>query len=431
MKMMTRLIILTLILIMAPYRVSIKARVFNPIYRPYLDCQIPTQIYYGGSSSGKSVFIAQRTVLDMCKTDRNFLVVRKVAKSIRSSFFAEIRKAISFFKLDSEFTINKTDMEITGPRGTTIYFRGLDDVEKIKSITVVKGVVTDTIIEEATETAEADYNQLQLRMRGKTKYVKRTTLIFNPIYRIHWICKRFFNGQNTKFSQTADLLLLHSTYKNNKFLALDDMARIESMELASPYHYMVYGLGNWGVLGDLIYTRWEIKDLSKETNGFDLWRYGLDFGFTNDPTALVSTAYSKKDKTIYVFDEIYQRGLQNPDLARLAKPICKDGVVLCDSEAPKDIAELRCIDGGRSLNAYGVEKPKGAKLHTIQWLQQHKIVIDPKCINFINEISVYQWKKNKQGDSINEAIEVNDHLMDAFRYAYSKDVSSGDYFAWM
>jgi phage terminase large subunit len=414
---------------MDQYRVSIKKRVFNEKFYPYMDCQTPEQHFFGGGGSGKSVFIADRTILDLCKTNRNFLVIRKVADTLRTSFFAEMKKARSKFKLDGYVSSRETDMEMTGPNGSKILFRGLDNAEKIKSITVPNGVITDIIIEEATELSESDYNMLITRLRGRCKYVKRVTLLYNTIYRTHWICKRFFKGQNLKYYHDDKVLLLHSTYKDNKFLDQQDRDRLESFKETSPYHYMVYALGEWGVLGDLIFTKWETMDIEGLRNNFDLWRCGLDFGFTNDPTVLLSTAYSKRDKTIYIFDEIYARGLQNPDLARMAKPICKSTRIIADSEAPKDIAELKSQDK-YSLNVEGAEKPKGMKLHTIQWLQQHRIVINEKCIKTIEEMSTYQWKKNKAGESINEAVEINDHAMDALRYAYSKDVQQGDYFSW-
>jgi len=428
------LILITLIAAvtaMEPYRVTIKKRVFNDKFYQYLKCQTPLQHFCGGGGSGKSVFVAQRTTLDLCSTERNFLVVRKVAGTLRTSFYAEMKKARSKFRLTNNIKSRETDLEMTGPNGTKVYFRGLDDVEKIKSITVPKGVITDLIIEEATEITVSDYNLLLTRLRGKSKYVKRVTLMYNTIYRSHWICQRFFNGQNIKYLHNEKTLIHHSTYKDNlRFLDQGDIDRLEDFKDTSPYHYMVYALGEWGVLGDLIFNNWEVRDISSLRNAFDIWRCGLDFGFTNDPTVFLNTAYSRRDKTVYVFDEVYQRGLQNHDLARMIKPYCGENIVICDSEAPKDISELKSQDDNW-INAVGAEKPKGMKLHTIQWLQQHKIIINTKCVKTIEEMSKYQWKKNKAGESINEAIEVNDHAMDALRYAYSKDVKQGDYISWV
>lgn len=424
------LILITLIATataMAPYRVTIKGRVFNKVYRPYLNCQIPTQIFYGGSSSGKSTFVAARTILDMCNTDRNFIVVRKVGKTLKRSFFTECKKAIAKFKLKDRFRVNNSDLEITGPNGTKIYFCGLDDVEKVKSITAEKGVITDIIIEEATETAENDYEQLELRMRGKSKYVKRMTLLFNPIYRTHWICKRFFHGQNIKYREDSEILILHTTYKDNKFLAPDDIARIEKKKEVSPYHYMVYALGEWGILGDLIFTKWRTEDFTKFQVNADDSRGGLDFGFTNDPTAIIKTAINRAKKEIYIFSELYERGLTNPDIARMGKPIVGSLPTFCDSAEPKSIKELR----ENGMNAYPADKGKDSLLHSIQWLQGFTLIVDVGCINTQNELSMYQWQKDKDGNSINQPVGINDHIIAALRYAYSKDRAQGDYVSWI
>lgn len=426
------LIVLTMIAVeltaMEPYRLSIKKRVFNDKFYPYLDCQTPEQHYFGGGGSGKSVFVADRTVLDLCRTKRNFLVIRKVADTLRTSFFAEIKKSKSKFKLDGYINIRETDMEITGPNGSKILFRGLDNAEKIKSITVPEGIITDIIIEEATELSENDYNMIMTRLRGKCKYVKRVTLLYNTIYRTHWICKRFFNGQNIKHCHNEKILLLHSTYKDNKFLEQQDRDRLESFKEISPYHYMVYALGEWGVLGDLIFTNWSTRDLTKETINTDDVRGGGDFGFTNDPTAVIRTAISRSKKEIYIFKEIYKRGLTNPDIVRESLPIIGDCPSYWDSAEPKSIAELK----QNGLNAYGAEKGKDSLLYSIQWLQQYKIIIDESCVNAQNEMSMYQWQKDKKsGETINQPVGVNDHIIAALRYAYSKDRTQGDYVSWI
>lgn len=411
---------------MEPYRVSIKKRVFNEKFYPYLDCQTPEQHFFGGGGSGKSVFVAERTVLDLCKTKRNFLVVRKVADTLRTSFFSEIKKARSKYKLDGFIHSRETDMEITGPNGSKILFRGLDNAEKIKSITVPEGIITDIIIEEATELTENDFNMLMTRLRGRCKYVKRVTLLYNTIYRNHWICKRFFKGQNLKFYHDDKLLLLHTTYKDNKFLEQQDRDRLESFKETSPYHYMVYALGEWGVLGDLIFTNWSTANFKLNPVNMDDCRGGGDFGFTNDPTAVLKTAINRAKKEIYIFAEIYKKGLTNPDIAREAKLMLGSLPSFWDSAEPKSIAELK--DNG--MNAYGAEKGKDSLLFSIQWLQQFKIIIDESCIKTIDEFTTYQWQKDKSGETINQPIGINDHTIAALRYAYSKDRVTGDYFSW-
>lgn len=124
-------------------RIKIDPNVFNKIYREFLKCNIRTQIFFGGSSSGKSYFLAQRTLIDVLCNRRNYLICRNTAATIKKSVFNEVTKAISRMKLSKLFVINRTDMTITCDNGYQILFAGLDDVEKIKSITPIKGVITD------------------------------------------------------------------------------------------------------------------------------------------------------------------------------------------------------------------------------------------------------------------------------------------------
>ena len=169
--------------------VRVSKRCFNPVYLPYLEDETYTQIFYGGSSSGKSYFLAQRVVWDMLKGGHNYLIVRKVARTVRKSVYNEITKAISFFKASKLFVENKSEMVITGPNGYQVMFAGLDDVEKVKSITPAKGVITDIWVEEATEADYGDIKQLRKRLRGRSSVEKRIILSFNPVYQTHWIYK--------------------------------------------------------------------------------------------------------------------------------------------------------------------------------------------------------------------------------------------------
>lgn len=394
----------------------IKKNFFNEKFFPYLNCQCPVQIIYGGASSGKSVFAAQRRVIAMVREPRNYLIVRKVADTLRASVFTETEKAINQLHLSDYFNINYSNMEIEYlSDGRKMIFRGLDKVEKLKSIAYPVGVLTDVEIEEATEIVENDLDQLQIRMRGRASCVKRICLYFNPIFRTHWIATRFFKGQWIRYKYDKKILIVHSTHKDNKFLDDQDHEVIESK---TGYLYDVYAKGKWGVLGDLIFTNWSVgscKDLH-----FDITRYGLDFGFTNDPSAVGKFGIDKPRKTIYIQGEIYIHGATNDVLAAKAKPLVGSNTVWCDSAEPKSIAELH-RQGENSISAQAVKKGKDSVWHSLQWLQQWKIIVDKSCPNAINELSQYQWKKNKDGINLNEPIEINDHFIAALRYATEND----------
>jgi len=393
--------------------IQISKKVFNEVYIPYLGINIRTQIFFGGSSAGKSVFISQRCVIDLLENNRNYLVIRNTANTLRTSVFNEIRKVIFEFNLEKLFKINKTEMTITCITGYQILFRGLDDAEKLKSIIPEKGVITDILIEEATETKRDDIKQLYKRLRGRSKVLKRLTMVFNPIFRTHWIFKEYFkNWVEGEFEYHDDKLsILKTTYKDNlRFLEQDDIDELENEQ--DPYYRQVYTLGNWGILGDLIFTNWKIEDLSGIKNTFGIYYNGLDFGFANDPTAAGRQAI--KGKKLYILQELlYELGLTNDVIASRLKPDIKKEYIRCDSSEPKSIAELRT----HGIEALPARKGPGSVNFGIQYMKQFEIIIDRKCQNAINEIQLYQWKKDKDGNVINVPVDKNNHFMDQVRYA--------------
>ena len=394
--------------------------VLNKVYKPLLEDVTPTQILYGGSSSGKSVFLAQRVVFDLMKGGRNYLVCRQVGKTVGKSVAQEIQKVITDWNVAFKFTINKTDNTITCSNRYQCIFAGLDDTEKLKSITPAFGVITDVWIEEATETEIGSIKQLEKRLRGGSEdVVKRMTFSFNPIMQSHWIYQTYFSGINLADKQTLfrndELLILKTTYKDNRFLTKQDIKRLENEK--DSYYYQVYTLGNWGVLGNVIFTNWRVEDLSDRLDQFTNHRNGLDFGFSDAPAAIWISHYDRNNKTIYVYDEFEERGLTNDLLAIEIKNKIGTDYIVCDSAEPKSIQELR----NHGANAIGAKKGKDSINFGIQWLQQQTIVIDTKCVNTKNEISTYHWKQDKDGNAMRIPCDKNDHLIDAARYAHEED----------
>jgi phage terminase large subunit len=412
--------------------VKINTAVFNPVYRPHLTNFARIQIFYGGSSSGKSVFLAQRAVWDILKGGRNYLITRAVAKTIKRSVFQEVKKVIKKWKLQAEFKINESDLTITCNNEYQILFAGMDDVEKLKSITPAIGEITDVWLEEATEAQKDDVKQLLKRQRGGSEDTpKRLTLSFNPILRSHWIFIEYFSDIGWTDDQkeyTGDgLTILKTTYKDNCFLTTQDHADLEGEK--DEYFYNVYTLGNWGVLGDVIFRNWKTADLSDPAAEYYLpdaqrtnKRHGLDFGFAADPAAMPVTHYDKKRKTIYIYGELYEHGLTNDLLAKEVRELIGGDYVICDSAEPKSIAELQAY----KVNALAAKKGKDSVNFGIQWLQQQSIVIDKKCVKAQMEIQQYQWKKDKDGNSIKQPVDKNNHLIDGLRYAYENDMTMGD-----
>ena len=220
--------------------------------------------------------------------------------------------------VSDRFHITQSPMQITSDVGTQVLFRGLDKVEKVKSIRPKNGSITDLWVEEATESNMRDIAQLRKRQRGGDISVpKRITISFNPIYKAHEIFTNYFGDSGWEDDQTEytsdERTILKTTYKDNLFLAPDDIYELENEK--DSYMYEVYTLGNWGVLGDVIFTNWRIADLSDMRDQFTNIRNGLDFGYGADPAAFTHMHYDRKHKRVYIFDELYLYGRTNPELA--------------------------------------------------------------------------------------------------------------------
>jgi len=393
----------------------------NPVYWDLLECQKKTQIIFGGSSSGKSVFLAQRAIYDITESKRNYLVVRNVAKSIRQSTFNELCKVISDINAESKYRVNKSDMVITCIKsGYQILSCGLDDVQKIKSITPTKGVITDLWVEEATEIEYSSYKELTKRLRGisELKSNKRITLSFNPILKSSWIYQEFFKNWDDNKTEYEDenTIILKTIYKDNKFLTVEDVATLENE--TDPYYYNVYTLGLWGILGAVIFKNWRVEDCSEIKKIADNYKNGVDFGFSSDPAALIRIHYDKKNKKIYVLNELYERGLTNDMLAAEIKKLIGYEYVTCDSSEPKSIQELKNL----SVSALSARKGKDSVAYGIQFLQQHEIIIDISCQNFKNEISQYKWKEDAAGNALRVPVDKHNHLLDSTRYALESEM---------
>lgn len=393
----------------------------NDAYMPYLEATQYIQIFFGGSSSGKSYFISDRTVIDNIN-GYNYLVCRNVGNTIKKSVFNQIVKSINNMCLAMFYRINKSDMTITCTRnGKQILFAGLDDVEKLKSITPENGVLERVWIEEATEIKREAFLQLKKRLRGRTDKHKGIILTFNPVLKSHWIYKEFFADcwDESKNTYSDDRkLIVKTTYKDNNYLTPDDVYELEHE--ADQYFYNVYTLGNWGILGNLIYKNWSTADLSGMVHTFDNVVNGLDFGFSN-PNALIRAHISEKSKTIYVFQELCKRGQTYDSLIADVKRMCGNGIVTCDNEDSRGLFMLQTA----GIKAVPAKKGADSVLNGITWLSGYKIVIDISCQEFINEIQQYHWQEDKDGNVLEKPVKKKDHLLDALRYAVEQESLAG------
>jgi len=392
---------------------------FNPVDLPYLNDDTEFQIFLGGGGSGKSKFLSQRLILDLWKGGRNYLCARKVASTIRASVYTEIKKAVYDFgdQFSKSFAFSLEPMKITCiDTGNCAMFVGLDDVEKIKSITPDKGVFTDLWVEEATEIGRADLDQLSIRLRGKSKVPKRRTLSFNPVHNRHWIAKDHCTtlADDSSTYRDQQISILRTTYLDNRFLADDDIVKYERYKQTNPAFYRVYGLGLWGTLGDVVFKNWVVEDF--DIRVFGQLYHGLDFGFTNDPTAFVSVAMRGDD--VYICREIVQKGMSNRDIAQALIPLVGQSPVTCDSAEPKSIAELKYL----GIKTTPCSKGADSVMQGIQWLQNKRIHIHPSCKTASHEFGIYEWDKDKNGDPINRPVDKDNHTIDAVRYALNNEI---------
>jgi hypothetical protein len=389
-------------------------------YKDFWNFKGRYRVVKGSRASKKSATTALWYIYNIMKyKDANLLVIRKTFRTLKDSCYTQLKWAIHRLGVDAYFNCKESPLEITyKPTGQKIYFRGLDDPLKVTSITVDKGVLCWVWIEESYElTSESSFDTLDESIRGEVPegLFKQCTLTFNPWNEKHWLKKKFFDVKDN------DVLAKTTNYMCNEFLDESDRKMFERMKITNPRRYRVAGLGEWGIVDGLVYENFEEKafDIRKvlQRNGIES-AFGLDFGYTNDPSAFVCLLVDTIRKEIYVFDEMYKKAMTNE---MIYKEIVRMGYskekIIADSAEPKSIAQLR---GLGLLHIHGAKKGKDSILNGIQLIQDYKIIIHPRCVNFITEITNYTWDKDKFDNQINKPIDDFNHLLDAMRYAMER-----------
>ena len=376
-------------------------------FKPILHNTKRWEILKGGAGSGKSHNTAQK-VLKRCITEpeHRYLVTRKVGRTLRESVFELLKQIISDSNVPSSIVkINKTDMTITFTHNNSkILFFGLDDPEKMKSI----ANITSIWCEEATEFTENDIDQLNLRLRPNTDHTPQITLTLNPVSATHWIKKRFFDNKDD------DYFIHTSTYLDNPYINPDFKIAIEKIKQTNPLYYKIYGLGEWGTLEGLIYDSYEVVDeLPKYA---EIESLGLDFGY-NHPQSLV---HIKIDGTNAYIDEVYyQSGHDNGYMLEWMKQNAQElfGIQCWADAARPDLIE-ECQKAGMRIDK--AKKDVFAGINTVKGLKLH---FTRRSVNIIKEIQAYSWKKDKDGNSLDEPIKHGDDGMDAMRYGIFTELS--------
>lgn len=386
--------------------IKISKKIFNSPFKPVLTDTNRFIVLYGGAGSGKSIFTSQKLLYDAIKNKETILVVRGVARTLRHTVFKEISKRINEWGLSSLAKVNKSDMTIELSNGSMFIFNGLDDVDKLKGISGI----TKIWIEEADQTKQSDLQQLNLRLRGKTSrnVHKQIIITFNPVSDQHWLKKYFFD--NPKENTTV----IHTTYLDNKFIDEEYHQQMQDLKAIDENYYKIYALGHWGSLGDMVYTNYVVEKVSQNEKDYDFVFNGLDFGF-NDPNAFVRIGF--KDQEIYIMKEFMKNKITNADLIEEINerfPAKNNGEwVVADSANPDKIMEFR--RAGYKIK--GATKGKESIKSGIDYIKRMRIHIDESCINFYKEISMYQYRRDKDGNVLEDPVDAFNHLMDAFRYA--------------
>ena len=394
-------------------------KLFAPKFYPYLfDYSNRFEFYMGSAGSGKSYFITQKLIIRAINEPIRILVCRKYATTIRQTVFSLFCDVIKKWKLDKHVKINQSDYRITFlHNGSEIIFTGLDEETKLLSLNNIGSV----FIEEVFEVEEELVEQLNLRMRGKTKN-QQIIMAWNPISQDSWLY------DFTVTHPPKSSVFIHSTYKDNPFLSLDYIQSLEELQFRNPQKWRIYGLGEWGINTDgLVFRNWrkgeyDVQELAKK--GWEL-RVGMDLGFI-DPSTIVSSMYNAETSTIYVFDSWSESGCQ---LDEIKKALEKREWINRHTKIYMDSADARAVDYFRpqGYNAVQCLKGPGSVESRITFLQNHEIVVNEVSgQKLITELSNFSYIKDKKtGKYTEKTTHEYSHCIDGLGYAYSDIYTKG------
>ena len=387
---------------------NLKKSQFVPKFFPYLlDYSHRWEVYMGSAGSAKSYFITQKLIVRACKEPIKILVCRRYGSTIRNTCFSLFKEILSKWKLLPFVKIRETDFNIRFSNGSEIIFIGLDEETKLLSLNGIGAI----FIEEAYEVPKPIVEQLNLRLRGKTEN-QQIIMAFNPISANHWL-KEFCDNPPSSF------MFVHSTYKDNPFLNAEYIQQLEELYVRNPAKARVFCDGEWGVDAEgLVITNWskeEFDAMELAAAGLE-HRAGIDLGWV-DKTAIIDSLYDAANKTIYVFNEFYKSGCQLSDIAfALGEMNLKKTKVFVDSAEPRSIQFFR----NEGFNTVPCSKGKDSVKAGLMFLQDCKIIVHPKCHNFITELENFSYIKSKQtGEWTEETTHEWSHAIDACRYSYS------------
>lgn len=390
---------------------NIKKSVFLPCYQPYIsDYSYRHNVYYGGRGSGKTRFVISKLLIKGLKEKRMILLMRKTTVSCKWSVWKELKDAIDRFGLTQYFELRETDFSATCKiNGTQFKCLGLENPERIKGFSEV----SDVLLEEATEFTPEDVDLIDGTVRS-VLYTLPLQLyyLFNPISKANFVYKRF--GFNTGIAP-PQTFVLKTTYLQNPYLSPDYIQRMEDMKLTNPTRWKIEALGDFVSLDKLIYTNWKTEEFDYQEIKGEM-KVGMDFGFSSDPSTIVCSLLVEEEKKIYVFKEWGATGKTNQELANVIKSLgLSKSVIIADAAENKSIEEIKRAGVPRIRPC---TKGPDSVRHGIQKLQGYEIIVHPSCEGTICELENYSWKKNKDGEYINQPLDNGfDHYLDSLRYS--------------
>lgn len=375
----------------------------NPAHAALFQATDELLLVYGGTGAGKSTSIADKFCLrSVLENNLKFMVMRTTIPALRNTCMAMIQERAKLLGVDYE--LNQSTKIAKIGRDCEIHYVSCynqDDADKLESITGLDSIW----LEEAIDFRETDYNVAERRLRGGRGAYKQMIMSFNPKNTFRFIYKRFFAGNEP-------CRKLKYTIHDNPFLIERDPAflkKLQSYKDKDPNLYKIFYQGDWGDIEGQIYA-WDIADTVPD--GAKVF-YGLDFGFSVDPAALVRV-YQKADH-YWIEEIIYQTGLTNSALIdrMTAAGVSRSDDIYADSAEPKSIQDIK----NAGYNIYPSQKGPDYKRNAIDYLKSLNIHVLAGSENIIKEKQSYVWKKNRDGRSMNVPIDVDDHGMDAVLYA--------------
>ena len=356
----------------------------------------PTRVthHIGGTRSGKTYALLQWCIVKALERKEIITIVRKTIPSLKRTVMKDFKDVMQLLDIWNENDFNISDRIYTFYNDSIIQFISTDDAEKLRGLKS-----TILWLEEANEIDEESYFQLQIRTTGPI------ILSYNPtVSPYHWIrvmgdCSRFF-----------------TTYKNNPYLDLNVKKAIEELKHTNPKAWKVYGLGEWVGNEKAIFEFTQCEWLPDDA---EFIAFGLDFGYSSDPTALASIW--KYNNELYIIEHCYERGMVTNDIVTMLKGVVKGREeIWADSAEPRLIEELY----REGFNIKPVIKGKDSINFGIQVMQNYKINIPKTCQNLINEFYSYEWSSDRFGKQLDRPIDFNNHLIDAARYASMMKLSN-------